>query len=151
MLLFFSFADELEKIAAVGNLLGAVGSGLRQGAVEAWRESPHAVLGTIGGAALGGGAGLAHGLQKDEQGQRHVARGLVEGGLGAAVGGFAGKHVGRALGATPIGVAPSPVPVLPGPLSVQPDPFPPDSIDQFFNRGRGMRDAAMARAKGTTA
>lgn len=44
------------------------------------------------GSLAGGGLGLAHGLRKDEQGQRHVGRGIAEG----VAGSLAGSHLGAA-------------------------------------------------------
>jgi hypothetical protein len=57
------------------------------------------MLGTGGmvGAGLGAAAGLANGLQKDQNGQRHILGGLAQGAAGA-VGGAALGHAAQGVG-----------------------------------------------------
>jgi hypothetical protein len=77
-----------------------LGSGMRNAAGRALGAAiaKPAVTGQGLGALAGGVGGLAHGLQKDEQGQRHVLRGIGHGAVGALGGSVAGSLAGMGVG-----------------------------------------------------
>jgi hypothetical protein len=81
-------AEMGQDLAKVALNLGAVGGALRSAAAAA----PKA-LGNAGmiGAGVGALGGAAAGLQKDQQGQRHIGRGI----MGAVTGGALGAAAGR--------------------------------------------------------
>ena len=87
-----------ESADAAGRLLAKEAIGLGPfGAMAANYVKNPKNLGTIVGAGTGAIGGLAHGLQKDNQGQRHILGGLAEGAAGGAVGGLAG-HAAQNIG-----------------------------------------------------
>lgn len=107
-----AFDDELEQIAgalktaAPGEFKPNTALTTLAPKMSVAKSPPGAKFAGIGstgliGAGVGGALGLAHGLQKDQQGQRHVLRGLGEGAMGAAAGGAVGSVAGRLGGAKP--------------------------------------------------
>jgi len=84
-----------EKKALDANAL----AGLGQKAVGFLGKNPGAALGAATGAIVGTGGGLVNGLQKDQQGNRHILKGLAQGVAGAAGGALAGHAVQNVGGA----------------------------------------------------
>jgi hypothetical protein len=78
-----------EKKALDANAL----AGLGQKAVGFLGKNPGAALGAATGAIVGTGGGLVNGLQKDQQGNRHILKGLAQGVAGAAGGALAGHAI----------------------------------------------------------
>lgn len=84
-------AAEGVQDGAPGNAMGAK----MASTVNAWNAmARNANIGSAVGGALGAGAGALHGFKKDEQGQRHIGRGIAQT-LGGGVGGaFLGAGAG---------------------------------------------------------
>jgi hypothetical protein len=79
--------------------MGAALGGAARGATIARQSlSKGRMIGGSVGNIAGAGMGLAHGLKKDEEGKRHVIRGIGEGILGSVLGGILGGGVGSGVG-----------------------------------------------------